>query len=250
MMDGTESNRQGARTHALRAQIALRQRILNGEYPGGTRLYEVSLAEELDISRTPVREALSRLAEEGLLVRTRAGGFVVRSFAVADVLDMIELRGVLEGTAARLAAERGVCSEKMAGIRCILAQLDSCFGANPEDADLERYSQLNDEFHYMLARLAGSKVLEEEIARVVRLPFAAPSAFLPYKTQIEALVSTLAPAHAQHHAMIDAIAARQGARAEALAREHTGAARANIQQIFVTDIGQAPPLAALGLVVG
>lgn len=250
IMDGAATNRQGARTHALRAQIALRQRILNGDYPGGTRLYEVSLAEELAISRTPVREALSRLAEEGLLVRTRAGGFVVRSFAVADVLDMIELRGVLEGTAARLAAERGVCPERMAKIGCLLSQLDSCFGTRPDDTDLDRYSQLNDAFHQALAKLAGSKVLEEEIARVVRLPFAAPSAFLPYKTQIEALVSTLAPAHAQHHAMIDAIAARQGARAEALAREHTGAARANVQQIFAAHPAQGPQLAALGLVIG
>ena len=249
-MDGTVSNRQGARTHALHAQIALRQRILNGDYPGGTRLYEVSLAEELAVSRTPVREALSRLAEEGLLVRTRSGGFVVRSFAVADVLDMIELRGVLEGTAARLAAERGPCPEHMSKIECLLGQLDSCFHANPEDTDLDSYSQLNDAFHLALARLAGSKVLEEEIARVVRLPFAAPSAFLPYKTQIEALVSTLAPAHAQHHAMIEAITARQGTRAEALAREHTGSARANVQQIFAVHTAQGPQLAALGLVIG
>lgn len=115
-MDGAGTNREGARTHALRAQIALRQRILNGDYPGGTRLYEVSLAEELAVSRTPVREALSRLAEEGLLVRTRSGGFVVRSFAVADVLDMIELRGVLEGhcgavggRARRLCRTDGTC---------------------------------------------------------------------------------------------------------------------------------------------
>ena len=56
------------------------------------------LAKEFSISRTPIREALSRLAEEGLLERARGGGFVVRSFAIADVLDMIELRGVLEGT--------------------------------------------------------------------------------------------------------------------------------------------------------
>ena len=74
------------------------------------------LAKEFSISRTPIREALSRLAEEGLLERARGGGFVVRSFAIADVLDMIELRGVLEGTAARLAAERGVSAAKLAGI--------------------------------------------------------------------------------------------------------------------------------------
>ena len=87
-----------ARTHAIRALIALRRRILSGELSGGTRLYEVPLAEDLQISRTPVREAMSRLVEEGLLERARSGGFVVRSFGVVDVIgsfaagDAVEVR--------------------------------------------------------------------------------------------------------------------------------------------------------------
>ena len=85
-------------THSKRALFRLRQRIVEGEIPGGTRLYEVALAEKLQISRTPVREAMSRLAEEGLLDRANGGGFLVRSFSYADVVDAIELRGVLEGT--------------------------------------------------------------------------------------------------------------------------------------------------------
>src|SRR5690554_4658921 len=99
--------RVSSRTHAMRAVIELREKIVSGEIPGGTRLFEVSMAESLNISRTPVREAMSRLAEEGLLDRARGGGFTVRTFGFADVVDAIELRGVLEGTAARLAAERG-----------------------------------------------------------------------------------------------------------------------------------------------
>ena len=94
-------------THAQRALITLRQRILGGDLPGGTRLYEVALAEELGISRTPVRAALSRLAEETLPDRTAGGGHVVRSFSVAAVVDPIQLRGVLEVTAPRFAGERG-----------------------------------------------------------------------------------------------------------------------------------------------
>lgn len=96
-----------AATHGGRAVIELREKILSGELPGGMRLFEVPTAELLDISRTPVREALSRLTEEGLLNRLPGGGFVVRRFGFADVVDAIEIRGVMEGTAARLAAERG-----------------------------------------------------------------------------------------------------------------------------------------------
>ncbi|MCC5989306.1 MAG: GntR family transcriptional regulator [Pararhodobacter sp.] len=238
------------RTHGLRAQIELRKRILNGEIAGGTRLYEVALADELNVSRTPVREALSRLAEEGLLERARGGGFVVRSFAVADVLDMIELRGVLEGTAARLAAERGVEAAKLAAIREILVKLDCCFGSAPGDVDLDRYAVLNAAFHEAMSKLAGSAVLEREIARVVRLPFASPSAFLPHRARIEALGQTLAPAHAQHHAIVAAIAAREGSRAEALAREHTRAARVNVTQLFTSDNEAETGVPGQGMVIG
>ena len=57
----------------MRALMELRKKILSGDYPGGTRLFEVSLAETLQISRTPVREVMSRLAEEGLLDRLADG---------------------------------------------------------------------------------------------------------------------------------------------------------------------------------
>jgi DNA-binding GntR family transcriptional regulator len=237
-----------ARTHGLRAQIELRKRILNGELPGGTRLYEVMLADELNVSRTPVREALSRLAEEGLLERARGGGFVVRSFAIGDVLDMIELRGVLEGTAARLAAERGVSVAKLHAIREILGRLDACFGDDPAEVDLDLYARHNAAFHEALSKLAGSAVLEQEIARVVRLPFASPSAFLPHRARIEALRETLPSAQAQHHAIIEAIVAREGTRAEALAREHTRAARDNVEQLFRRQ-RRKPDVPGLGLVI-
>jgi GntR family transcriptional regulator of vanillate catabolism len=124
---------------------------------GGTRLYEVPLAEELEISRTPLRDAMSRLAEEGLLERARSGGFVVRQFSFADVIDAIEIRGVLEGTAARLAAERGVKPEAMASIQAVVKELDGVFGANPGEVEFEAYSELNARFHAELAALSGQQ---------------------------------------------------------------------------------------------
>src|SRR5690554_6204628 len=143
-------------THGRRAVIELREKIINGELPGGMRLFEVSLAESLQISRTPVREALSRLAEEGLLDRLPSGGFVVRRFGYADVIDSIELRGVLEGTAARLAAERGALPEGLKRMREIVAELDSCFGDSVDDVDFDTYADLNARFHSELAGLSGS----------------------------------------------------------------------------------------------
>ena len=83
------SERRGS-THTKRATYELRHRIVQGELAGGTRLYEVALADELNISRTPVREAMSRLAEEGLLQRAPGGGFMVRSFTYRDVIDYLK----------------------------------------------------------------------------------------------------------------------------------------------------------------
>ena len=238
------------KTHTMRAIIELRQRIFSGALPGGTRLFEVPLAEDLGISRTPVREAMSRLAEEGLLDRARGGGFVVRSFRFADVIDAIELRGVLEGTAARLAAERGVEPLNLARIRQTLEAIDRCFGSAAGDIDLDAYSELNAQFHDELAALAGSELVRREVERVKRLPFASPSAFLPDKAYIATFRRTLPSQQEQHWAILAAIEAREGMRAEALAREHARAARANLEHVIAEHRGLIDRLPGMALVVG
>lgn len=237
------------KTHASRTVIELRKKILGGDLPGGTRLFEVPLAEELEISRTPLRDAMSRLAEEGLLERAKSGGFVVRQFSFADVIDAIEIRGVMEGTAARLAAERGVKPEAMARIQGIVKELDACFGPNPGEVEFESYAALNDRFHTELAGLSGSIIVKGEVERASRLPFASPSAFLPDKADIAAFRRSLNIAHEQHRAMVEAIAAREGARAEALAREHARAARRNIEHVLLEDRSLIEHVPGLALVV-
>jgi GntR family transcriptional regulator, vanillate catabolism transcriptional regulator len=235
-------------THTTRAMNELRQRILNGALAGGTRLLEVPLAEELGISRTPIREAMSRLVEEGLLDRARSGGFVVRSFRFQDVVDAIELRGVLEGTAARLAAERGADPLALARIRKTLENLDNCFGVTFNDVDLEGYTAHNAEFHDRLAGLAGSELLRREIERVTHLPFASPSAFLPDKAYVSTFRRSLAFHQDQHWAIVGAIEAREGARAEAIAREHARAARIDLEHAIAEHRGLIGGLPGLALV--
>jgi GntR family transcriptional regulator of vanillate catabolism len=229
---GMKVEETGRTTHTLAALMELRKRILNGDFPGGTRLFEVPLAETLQISRTPIREAMSRLAEEGLLDRLTNGGFVVRSFTSADVLDAIELRGVLEGTAVRLAAERGAPVQALDDLRAVLSQLDACFGSALGDVDFEAYSELNAQFHLLLAALSGSAVLQRELDRATRLPFASPSAFLSDRTNIDVFRQSLHVAQQQHHALVEAISAREGTRAEFIAREHARIARRNLEYVI------------------
>ena len=95
-------------SQAVKAQQRLREWILAGDLPGGSRIAELALVDRLGMSRTPIRAALMRLGQEGLLETLSGGGYAVRTFSEREVADAIELRGTLEGLAARLAAERGV----------------------------------------------------------------------------------------------------------------------------------------------
>ena len=94
-------------SQTVKAQLRLRALIVGGELRPGARIAELALVERLGMSRTPIRMALARLQEEGLLDALPGGGFVVKDFSEGDIRDAIELRGTLEGLAARLAAERG-----------------------------------------------------------------------------------------------------------------------------------------------
>lgn len=230
---------------STRAALTLRQRVLSGAYPSGTRLLEVSLAQELGISRTPIRAALAMLAEEGLIERVGARGFQVRGFAPSEVRDSIELRGLLEGACARMAAERGLSADQRAEMHALLTEMDGCFA---EDAlDLDRYGALNTRFHTLLATLCGSTVFARELDRVTRLPFAAPSAFLPDGAPPQGFLIEMRASHGQHWAMYDALCHGQGSRAEALAREHCRAAMHNFSQLAAArgDTDDAPMVMTL-----
>lgn len=243
-MDGPKTN-----NLTERAVYALREKLIGGAIPGGARLYEVALSEELQISRTPVRQAMARLAEEGLLERASGGGYQVRSFTQRDVVDAIELRGVLEGMAARMAAERGASAAKLAEAATLLEALDGCFHGGEGALAFESYSDLNGRFHDMLAELCESPVVLRELERVKSLPFASPSAFVMGRQDPAASRRSLVVAQQQHRALIEAIAAREGARAEAIAREHARIARGNLEAALDADRRGANPMPGLSLIV-
>ena len=119
-------------SQAVKAQLRLREMILAGELPSGARIAELAIVEKLGVSRTPIRAALVRLEQEGLLQALPNGGFAVRTFSERDVSDAIEMRGTVEGLAARLAAERGAPGSR-AGGSARLPGSDRC-GAEPAGA--------------------------------------------------------------------------------------------------------------------
>jgi GntR family transcriptional regulator, vanillate catabolism transcriptional regulator len=221
----------GDSLQTVRATLGLRQLLFDGTIRPGERLVELSLVERLGVSRTPLKLALTTLEHEGLLETLPGGGFAVRGFTRDDVADAIELRGVLEGTAARFAAERRTTADELAGLRAITMELDAVVHDDSADA-LVSYTALNEQFHTELVVLARSAVLARQISRVTSLPFAAPTALLASYAQLPGWRETLIVAQHQHHALVDAIAAGHGTRAEEVAREHARLSRQNLEHLL------------------
>ena len=214
----------------LRAQSRLREMILAGELPGGTRIAELSIVEKLGVSRTPIRAALMRLEQEGLIESLPNGGYAVRTFSERDVSEAIELRGTIEGLTARLAAERGAAPVVLNEARECLQGIDAVL-AQPalDDESFSGYVKLNERFHTLLGELAGSTVLARELERVASLPFASPSAFVVVQANSPQARDMLIVAQDQHWQVLHAIEAREGSRAEAIMREHSRLAQRNLR---------------------
>ncbi len=232
-------------SQTINAIITIRQQILNGDLMPGERLLELALVERLGMSRTPIRAALTRLAEEGLLEKVNGGGYMVREFSVRDIEDAIEARGILEGMAARLAAERGVNSAELEKTKECLLQFDKLLEKTDFNSeDFDRYFDLNGFFHNQLLVLADSFVIEHLQRRVAVLPFAAPNAFVMAQSEIGNAWRIFFVAHEQHKGIIEAIEKREGTRAEALAREHARLSLTNLKTALKSEsvLKQVPGL--------
>jgi len=201
---------------------ALRTRILAGELAPGQRLVEAHLAEQLGISRTPLRYALSVLATEGLVERTGARGYTVRRFSVSDVLDAIDVRGVLEGLAARSVAERGVDAALARALQDCLREGDEIFRSGRLDGEGEtRYAAMNGRFHTLIVEAAQNHAVSAALGLNDKVPFVSPATVVFDHAAREQQYMMLSYAHRQHHAIVGALLNGEGARVEALLKEHT-----------------------------
>ena len=218
-------------SQTVRTQLRLRELIVGGELKPGSRIAELALVERLGASRTPIRAALVRLEEEGLLEALPGGGFAVKDFSESDIHDAIELRGTLEGLAARLAAERGVASVLLAEARDCLERIDELLAPRElSDDAFTGYVEQNGRLHAVIAEMSGSALVQRQLYRVKTLPFASPNGFVMLQSTGPAARDTLVIAQQQHRSVIEAIVQREGARAEALMREHSRIAQHNLRE--------------------
>ncbi len=226
-IDSRSKDRAGSQTG--RAALVLREMLLEGRFQAGERIREVPLAAELGVSRIPLRLVLERLAHEGLLNVRPTRGFVAQRFSTTDIYDAIELRGLLEGMAARLTAEKVQDSADTTRLQSFHNDLVRVVRRRKLTlACLEQYMELNGKFHAEILRLSDSRMLQRAMEHVCSLPFASPSAFVSRQYLAPESWDLFRIAIDQHQGIVDAIINREAARAETLAREHARVARRNL----------------------
>ncbi|GGL98389.1 GntR family transcriptional regulator [Pseudomonas asuensis] len=207
-----------------RVLVTLRKMIVSGELAAGERLVEIPTAERLGVSRMPVRMAFRTLEQEGLLSKNEGRGYTVRTVTGEEIAGAVEVRGVLEGLAARQAAERGLDPNAQALLQQCLETGDALFAKGyVTEEDMEIYHDFNRRFHQVIIEASGNPAIGHALARNDHLPFASVSSLAVDRNDMAREYRRFNFAHMQHHAIVDALVNRQGARAEALMREHANA---------------------------
>jgi GntR family transcriptional regulator, vanillate catabolism transcriptional regulator len=215
----------GPRVKIMRQQpqatLRIREMILRGELSPGQRVAESAIAQQFGLSRTPIRQALPALAEEGLLVRIGKRGYAVRVFTIGEIVTALDARATLEGMVARLLTERGVSNAFIRTLKRCLDQGDDLFAKGSlEKSDEISYGEMNERFHHSIVEALENNIISDLIGRLHRVPFVAPLTIAFDRKEPKQIYDLLYHAHRQHHAITDALENGQGARAEALLKEH------------------------------
>jgi GntR family transcriptional regulator of vanillate catabolism len=207
--------------HASSVVAVLRKMIIDGQYAAGERLAEIPVSQALGVSRTPVRLAFRTLEQEGLLEKTGKRGLVVRAISPTDVQCAIEVRGVLEGLAARRLAERGLSAQQRAALRaCVAEGAQVLAKGHLREEDIGAWSRLNEVFHRTIVEGTDSRVIADAIARNDHLPFASASSISIDRKALKQEYEKLKLAQAHHALVLDALERGESARVEMLMREH------------------------------
>lgn len=187
---------------------ALREAIITGALKPGERLMEVQLADELGVSRTPVREAIRKLEHEGFVVMIPRKGAYVADISLKDVVEIFDVRTALEALAAQLAAERA-SDEDLERTERILVEYGECV----ESGDIARLIEVDTRFHEAIYQMAGNSRLKQMLSLL-------GEQVMRYRTMTLSHKPRMRKALEEHRRIVEAIAARDAQRAARLAREH------------------------------
>lgn len=202
--------------------LELRKMIISGEIAGGSRLAEIPTAEMLGVSRQPIRMAFRLLEQEGLLLKNPTRGYTVREISPKLIQDALEVRGVLEGLAAKKLAERGMTPQQHDQLLECIIRIDPIFQQTElTDQDIETYHHYNTIFHHTIIEGADNVAIVQALSKNNQLPMASAQALTYDRKNPLSEIRRLQHAHIQHCAIFNALCHRDSARAESLMREHS-----------------------------
>ncbi len=187
---------------AIRAYHTIRDAIRDGTYQPGTQLREKQLAAEIGVSRTPIRDALRRLLADGLVETRRNYGTFVTDLTPGEVLEVFEIRALLEGYAARKAAEN-ITEDELRELDRLASAMESISGT--DDERLDTFAQLNSEFHMGIVRAARSRRLEMTLSQMFQVPL------VPLKQYRLHRLINIDRSNRQHREIIEALRERNPA---------------------------------------
>lgn len=190
-----------------KAYRLIRHKIITLELPPLSAIDEYALVEELELGRTPIREALQRLAAEDLLFRAPRRGMFVTDISVTDLQKMFELRMVLESFCARLAAER-VTPDQLAAMEAVIQELNQL----PDNGHKELMT-IDDRFHELMYEAAHNEFLADTLRRLHAFSFRTWHLLLHRLGDVREAME-------QHAGITEALKARDGPQAEALVQRH------------------------------
>jgi len=216
----TDERRAGGELLADRAYSQLRDRIVMLAIPPGAPINEDALGRELEMGRTPMREAIQRLALENLVTVFPRRGTFASDINITDLTAISEVRVVLEGHAALRAAER-ITPEQLAELEALLAELHALEGSEDAAALME----LDARVHRLIYRCAANVYLEQSLSRYFNLSLRI------WHLVLERLPHLPASVH-EHGALLEAIRGRDGERARRIVVDHVTAFENEIRTVL------------------
>lgn len=196
----------------------LRNAIASGTLSPGERLMENQLAEQLRVSRTPVREAIRKLEQEGFVVMVPRRGTYVADISIRDINEIFEIRTALEVLAAGLAAER-MTEENLEQLERLLVEI----GQLIDSGDTQELVEADCRFHDILYNSTHNRTLANIINNL-------REKFTPLRTISYAYPGRAKPSLEEHRRLVEALAQRNASLAQQLARKHMEKSEQNLLQ--------------------
>lgn len=207
---------------------AIRQDIIEGTLEHGTRITEARLCDWHNVSRTPVRLALRRLEQEGMIRKSEGRGYVVQEITVDDIRHAVQVRGHLESLGARLMAQSPNRMERLPEMTEAIRTIENLTNQGRlDEAAIHQMQAANETFHTTILEACGNDYVKFTCDQISHLPMLAAGSMVFDRAvhdtpdQIERGLFRLRIGNAQHKVICEAIETGDAVRAEGMMREHS-----------------------------